>query len=118
METLWLRDLLPVKLPNAHIMTFQYDSSTHGMSEHAARANAGKLAGLLRDVREDYVCASFLSAPFCDSDIIKEEENRPIVFVGHNLRGLSSSRWEAFCQAYSVRVANLHRHSNMQRTIA
>jgi hypothetical protein len=59
-ETLWLRDLLPGKLPNAHVMSFQYDSSTCGMSEQSVRGNAGKLVRLLRDIREDYVCAHHL----------------------------------------------------------
>jgi hypothetical protein len=36
-------------------MSFQYDASTQGMSEHAVRANAAKLARSLRDIREDYV---------------------------------------------------------------
>ncbi|KAH6636029.1 Alpha/Beta hydrolase protein [Chaetomium tenue] len=70
-QTLWLWDLLPGKLPNAHVMSFQYDSSTHGMSEQSVRGNAGKLVRLLRDIREDY-----------------EDEDRPIVFIGHSLGGI------------------------------
>jgi hypothetical protein len=41
-------------------MSFQYDSSTCGMSEQSVRGNAGKLVRLLRDIREDYVCAHHL----------------------------------------------------------
>lgn len=57
-ETLWLRDLLPQKLPNAHIMSFSYDSSIYTRSDQSVRATAGKLIQLLRDIRDEYVRSS------------------------------------------------------------
>ncbi|KAH6624184.1 Alpha/Beta hydrolase protein [Chaetomium sp. MPI-SDFR-AT-0129] len=69
--TLWLRDLLPQKLPNAHVMSFSYDSAIYNRADQSVRATAGKLVQLLRDIREEY-----------------EDQNRPIVFIGHSLGGI------------------------------
>ncbi|KAK4140980.1 Alpha/Beta hydrolase protein [Dichotomopilus funicola] len=69
--TLWLRDLLPQKLPNAHVMSFSYDSAIYSRADQSVRATAGKLVQLLRNIREEY-----------------EDENRPIVFIGHSLGGI------------------------------
>ena len=56
-STMWLRDLLPEKLPSSRVMTFQYDASVVGnTSAHGVRGNASKLLQLLRDKREDDVC--------------------------------------------------------------
>lgn len=54
--TMWLRDLLPQKLPNYHTMTFRYDATNVGnMSAHGVRENARKLIRLLRNKRGDNV---------------------------------------------------------------
>lgn len=53
--TMWLQELLPQKLPNAHVMTFQYDATVDDMSADGVRANAGQLIRQLRDKREDDV---------------------------------------------------------------
>jgi hypothetical protein len=63
-ETLWLRDLLPTKLPNAHIMSFEYDSSTHGLTQGNVRSNASKLVQQLTNAREDYVSDIFFPLRF------------------------------------------------------
>ncbi|KAK0708684.1 Alpha/Beta hydrolase protein [Lasiosphaeris hirsuta] len=70
--TMWLKDLLPEKLPGAHIMTFEYDATAAaGASPHGVRENAVKLIRALRDKRED-----------------NKDQRRPIVFVGHSLGGI------------------------------
>lgn len=70
-DTVWLRDLLPEKLPNARIMTFEYDSSIFGnRSAFGIEENAAKLLEELWNVRED------------------EAEGRSIVFIGHSLGGI------------------------------
>ncbi|KAK3317792.1 Alpha/Beta hydrolase protein [Cercophora scortea] len=70
--TMWLRDLLPAKLPGARIMTFSYDASVIGnTSAHGIRANSEKLVNLLRNERDDI-----------------EDKDRPIVFIGHSLGGI------------------------------
>ncbi|KAK4223461.1 Alpha/Beta hydrolase protein [Podospora fimiseda] len=69
---LWLRDLLPQKLPNARIMTFQYNSQIlSNTSKYSVRENSAKLLQILTDLRED-----------------DEAEGRPIVFLGHSLGGI------------------------------
>ena len=53
---MWLKDLLPEKLPGAHIMTFAYDAgAVANASPHGVRENAVKLIRVLRDKREDNV---------------------------------------------------------------
>jgi hypothetical protein len=72
-------------------MSFQYDSSTSGMSQQSVRGNAGKLVRLLRDIREDYVCAHQLPravSGWRSHPRLQEEDNRPIIFVGHSLGGI------------------------------
>ena len=52
--TMWLKDLLPEKLPGARIMTFEYDAGAiANASPHGVRENAVKLIRALRDKRED-----------------------------------------------------------------
>jgi hypothetical protein len=54
--TLWLKDLLPHKMPNVNVMTFGYNASVFGNTSVAGvRENSRMLLGLLRDKREDYV---------------------------------------------------------------
>ncbi|KAI1172686.1 Alpha/Beta hydrolase protein [Nemania sp. FL0916] len=69
--TLWLRDLLPEKLPGCRVMTFEYDASIHSMSTGSVRSNAKALCERLYDKRED---VNF--------------KETPIVFVGHSLGGI------------------------------
>ncbi|KAK4228035.1 hypothetical protein QBC38DRAFT_454589 [Podospora fimiseda] len=71
-STLWLRDLLPAKIPNVRVMSLQYDSSVFGRSAQAIRDNARKLLQLLYNQREDN----------------RDAQKRPIVFIGHSLGGL------------------------------
>ncbi len=55
-STMWLKDLLPEKLPGCHVMTFQYDATNVGnMSGHGVRENAENLVRFLRNKREDQV---------------------------------------------------------------
>ncbi len=51
--TLWLRDLLPEKMPEARVMTFGYDASFMGStSTGGVRGNATSLLNKLRDERD------------------------------------------------------------------
>ena len=53
---MWLKDLLPEKLPGARIMTFEYNAgAVANTSPYGVRANAVKLIRALRDKREDDV---------------------------------------------------------------
>ncbi|KEZ41716.1 hypothetical protein SAPIO_CDS6901 [Scedosporium apiospermum] len=66
----WLRDLLPVKMPQARIITFQYDTPRlFGQTAYGVPDHAGALLKALRDKRD-------------------EESTDPIVFIGHSLGGI------------------------------
>ncbi|KAI0100891.1 Alpha/Beta hydrolase protein [Nemania sp. FL0031] len=70
---MWLRDLLPEKLPNARIMTFKYDASVTSMSTSSVRDIANNLMQSLFDKR---------TGPD------QKYADVPIVFVGHSLGGI------------------------------
>lgn len=54
--TMWLKDLLPDKLPGARIMTFEYDAgAVANASPHGVRENAVNLISALRNKREGNV---------------------------------------------------------------
>lgn len=54
-ETMWLRDLLPEKLPHARIMTFEYEARVLGNnSPFSIRDRARALALAIRDDREPH----------------------------------------------------------------
>ncbi len=62
-STMWLKDLLPEKLPGCHVMTFQYDATNVGnMSGHGVRENAENLVRFLRNKREDQVGVAVIVA--------------------------------------------------------
>jgi len=54
-STMWLRDLLPEKLPNCHVMTFQYDGRSIGPNAYGVREVATNLLQSLRDIRQEHV---------------------------------------------------------------
>ncbi|KAK3365350.1 Alpha/Beta hydrolase protein [Lasiosphaeria ovina] len=71
-STLWLRDLLPQKLPNAHVLSFEYDATAFGnKSAFGVRENSMALLAAVRDMREDH-----------------GDQARPIIFIGHSLGGI------------------------------
>jgi len=54
-STMWLKDLLPKKLPNVHVMTWQYDGRSLGSNAYGVSEAATSFLRDLRDRREDYV---------------------------------------------------------------
>lgn len=68
---MWLRDLLPVKLPYVRVMTFGYRAEVLGNTSVAGvRDNARRLLVLLKNKREG------------------GSQRRPIIFLGHSLGGI------------------------------
>ncbi|KAK3689030.1 Alpha/Beta hydrolase protein, partial [Podospora appendiculata] len=79
-STMWLRDLLPYKLPNARVMSFGYNASVIGNTSVAGvRENARRLLSLLRDKREEEEE---------EEDEVRSHSRGSIVFVGHSLGGI------------------------------
>lgn len=71
-ETLWLKDMLPHKMPYVRPMTFGYHASIlANTSESGVRDNARSLLMELRNRRER-----------------DGSKARPIVFIGHSLGGI------------------------------
>ena len=55
--TMWPRDLLPGKIPNARIMIFSYNSNVAlDVSESGIRQHANSLLDLVQGIRTDTVC--------------------------------------------------------------
>ncbi|KIM71640.1 hypothetical protein PILCRDRAFT_37074, partial [Piloderma croceum F 1598] len=72
--TLWLSDLLPEKLPQAHILTYSYDAYTRGgeqLTDESVYALAQKLLVDIATERHD-----------------SNAQRRPIIFVAHSLGGI------------------------------
>ncbi|KAI0423014.1 Alpha/Beta hydrolase protein [Xylaria grammica] len=69
--TMWLKDLLPEKIPGCRVMSFEYDASVNSMSVANVRDSARSLLEHLRDKREDTIYADV-----------------PIVIVAHSLGGI------------------------------
>ncbi|KAK0702413.1 hypothetical protein B0H67DRAFT_595627 [Lasiosphaeris hirsuta] len=71
--TLWPRDLLPKKIPNVRVFSFQYNTTIKGTT------SKGKIA--------DHA-TQLLSALHIDRETDSTAEARPIIFVGHSLGGI------------------------------
>ncbi|RYP74219.1 hypothetical protein DL771_003152 [Monosporascus sp. 5C6A] len=94
--TMWLKDLLPEKLPGARIMTFEYDArAVANASPHGVRENAVKLIRALRDKKEENALRT--SANDKDHASIREisECTKGIVFFGTPHRGADDAKWAA-----------------------
>ena len=92
--TIWLKDLLPHKLPNACVMAYGYNADApYSTSIGGVRDNARKLLELLKDKREENVSLDFRSffsavSHFQEPNGVQKDPHRPIVFLGHSLGGI------------------------------
>ncbi|KAF2153440.1 hypothetical protein K461DRAFT_140501 [Myriangium duriaei CBS 260.36] len=70
----WLRDLFPLDLPNARIMSWGYDANTH---------TAGQVS-----CQYLYDHARNLVSDLCMERQLTKTERRPIIFIAHSLGGI------------------------------
>ncbi|KAK3689559.1 hypothetical protein B0T22DRAFT_514097 [Podospora appendiculata] len=113
--TMWLRDLLPDKLPGARIMTLSYDSSVFGnTSAHGVRGNAEKLIKLLRNEREDIEDKGRpIALRKANHDIKLDPDiadiansTKGVVFFGTPHRGADSTKWLALLSGIAAAATN------------
>ncbi|KAK5652117.1 hypothetical protein OQA88_10759 [Cercophora sp. LCS_1] len=93
-STIWLRDLLPKKFPNARIMSFSYNASLiDNTSAHGIRGNANALLAALRDVRdpEDEEALKLANSDRNFSDIA--HSTKGLMFFGTPHRGSDLAKW-------------------------
>lgn len=79
-DIIWLRDLLPEKIPNSRVMTFQYDSKIWRNKSKASISDTAKqLLECLKNTR-----------PVRDSGLDPDIRvpGRSVVFVAHSLGGI------------------------------
>ncbi|KAK8036599.1 hypothetical protein PG991_001736 [Apiospora marii] len=98
--THWLRDLLPVDIPNARILCWGYDANTHsssGISQQTIYKHGRSLVTDLRQKRE-----------------LTGTMQRPIIFIAHSLGGIivksalihsDTSRRGALLEHRSIRLS-------------
>ena len=87
--TLWLRDLLPEKIPHARILTYGYDAYTRGRDQLAKES----LHDLAKDLVSSLATERKISKVSRDPSettilIVSQIERRPIIFVAHSLGGI------------------------------
>jgi hypothetical protein len=83
----WLRDFLPLQIPDARIMTFGYNAApAFGPSTSEVIDHAKSLLASLVDKREE---PEVPIDPTLQSTMqmltISQEEDRPLVFIAHSL---------------------------------
>ncbi|PVF97371.1 TPR-like protein [Serendipita vermifera] len=80
--TMWLRDLLPLDIPNARILTYGYDLDTRSFTSTSIQSifrHAEAFVAGLTEVRS-------------------ENRERPIIFLAHSLGGIILKKALALCQ--------------------
>lgn len=100
-KILWLRDLLPSKLPNARIWTWGYDSRTH-IKSYQEHLTTKKLYDHGREL-------------FYDLDSERREDGtqqRPIIFIAHSLGGIVVKN--ALLHSNRVREGNLEEQRSIK----
>lgn len=88
-DVLWLRDLLPKRIPTARVFSWGYDANTH--------SNSSLSTQLIHDHARTLVGDLSLER------ILTKTEKRPIIFVAHSLGGivvksvsLNSNTWSLY----------------------
>lgn len=85
-ETMWLRDLLPNFVPHARIATYSYDSDWRRTDVKTSLRKCGEqLLNVLYQNRSDQKVSKAVLNTHPSLLRIRQERQRPLVFVGHSL---------------------------------
>lgn len=89
---LWLRDFLPKDLPGARIMSFGYDSMV--VNSKSIQGMIESVADLLLQLRYRRLLPEvWIHTPEDPTPTDRlQEQNRPIIFIGHSLGGFLIKR--------------------------
>ncbi|KAG8815662.1 hypothetical protein FRC17_000630, partial [Serendipita sp. 399] len=87
--TMWLRDLLPIDIPNARILTYGYDADTRSFGHTSTQT-------VLRHAREFAECLWQQRKP---------HPERPIIFLAHSLGGIILKRALGHCNSRNINSA-------------
>lgn len=99
---LWLRDLLPEKLPNIRVLVFSYKAESLSVPGSATLSGEGTADRLLAH-------ATSLISELCAERQFDKALRRPIIFICHGIGGLLAKRALAFSHSRRGRhVEHLH----------
>ncbi|PVF92961.1 hypothetical protein CPB86DRAFT_144260, partial [Serendipita vermifera] len=79
--TMWLKDLLPLDIPNARILTYGYDSNTHSFTHMSTQSIFHHAEALVADLTQAR----------------SANPERPIIFLAHSLGGIILKKALALC---------------------
>lgn len=92
-KTMWLRDLLPERFPEARIMTFEYNAkAVTSASPHGIAENGGALIQALRNKREENVSETRLQHGVSLSLILSRMRKGGRLYSSCTVSAASSSR--------------------------
>ncbi|KAK0622435.1 hypothetical protein B0T14DRAFT_563886 [Immersiella caudata] len=95
---LWLRDLLPLDIPNARMFSWGYDANTHAKSHVSCKYL--------------YDHARTLVSDLCRKRKLSDSMERPIIFIAHSLGGLVVK--SALIHSDSARKGALQDHRSIK----
>ena len=89
---MWLQDLLPKHMPNARIMTYDYNSDSDGenalLSTQGLDYAAANLLEGLAEMRLVRQVIATLSQRLPKTDSVQCNDRCPITFIAHDLGGI------------------------------
>ncbi|KAI5845888.1 hypothetical protein DFP73DRAFT_594082 [Morchella snyderi] len=95
---LWLRDLLPGKIPNIRVLTYGYDSRTRGSTQLSCQTLHDHAVDLITNMHQERS--------------VTATKERPIIFLAHSTGGIVVK--EALIYSNSTNMNNLEHHKDIK----
>lgn len=112
-DVCWLRDLLPLRIPRARVISWGYDASTHSQTQIPIQSLFQLGEGLIHDLcqmretEEVWHCRIHGIGLLTRSQMKK----RPIIFITHSLGGIVLKKVRVLDAGEKISYADGHRHS-------